>query len=171
MPDLRYLGTDVVRDLLVEAARTSNRSDFTFVRVRSLSIPEKANAADMVCFFSVGTHLLHEEFYVYLEEAKRVLKPDGVIVFSFLDVETPQGRSVLQSNVRHVKRGARPPHLDVFIGRSEIEPWADMLGLALVEIVPGDVPWTAPDHLTPYLSGPVVNAIHGQSTAVLRKLA
>ena len=43
-------------------------------------IPAPDGEADMVCFFSVLTHLLHEESYVYLQDARRVLKPTGKLV-------------------------------------------------------------------------------------------
>ena len=40
----------------------------------------------MILAFSVFTHLLHEESFIYLEDFKRVLKPGGSVVFSFLEV-------------------------------------------------------------------------------------
>src|SRR5262249_42951386 len=93
-PCARYLGTDVSSKLLSYAMETCPRADFRFKLVDSTRIPEADNLADFVSFFSVGTHMLNEEFFLYLVEARRVLKPAGKLVFSFLDMQTPQGRQV-----------------------------------------------------------------------------
>ncbi len=75
--------------LLKYAEETAGRTDFRYHAVDSTYIPEKESVADMVVFFSVATHMLNEEFYVYLLEARRVLKPKGRIIFSFLDFRFP----------------------------------------------------------------------------------
>jgi len=74
----RYLGTDVVPDLLAYARSLCPNPSWRFALVNDISIPEADGAADMVCFFSVFTHLLHEDSYRYLLEAHRVLKPGGL---------------------------------------------------------------------------------------------
>src|SRR5262245_13957988 len=53
---LRYLGTDVVPELIDYARDTVGRPDWTFVVVESLTIPERDEQADMVIMFSVLTH-------------------------------------------------------------------------------------------------------------------
>lgn len=169
MSEVRYLGTDVVQDLLDYARRTSGRQDFRFDHVTGLSIPEREGVADLVCFFSVGTHLLHEEFYLYLADAKRVLKPGGCIVFSFLDMQTTHGRQTFIDMVRSIHRGGKLPHLNTFTGRADIYVWAELLGMKVVDVRSGDEPCTSPEILAPQLSAPVRNAPTHQSVAVLRK--
>ena len=56
---------------------------------RALYIPAPDACADMVCAFSVFTHLLHTETYLYLEDIRRVLRPGGRLVFSFLEFANP----------------------------------------------------------------------------------
>jgi SAM-dependent methyltransferase len=132
-----YLGTDIVPDLLEFARESCNRPDWRFELVDSLRIPALDQSADMVCFFSVLTHLLHEQSYLYLEEAKRVLKPDGRIVFSFLEFRMPFHWSVFASTVNDA-RGRNEHPLNVFIERDAIQAWATHLGLAVVDFHAGD---------------------------------
>ena len=89
------------------------------------------------CAFSVLTHLLPEQSYLYLEEAKRVLKPDGRIVFSFLEFRMPFHWSVFASTV-DAARGRDEHPLNMFIDRDAIQAWAVHLGLAVLDVRDGD---------------------------------
>src|SRR5262249_42022284 len=120
----KYLGTDIVMDLLTFAKELCSRPDWRFEQTTGLTIPEHDRQADMVCFFSVLTHLLHEQSYLYLQEAKRVLKPGGRIVFSFLEFAIPRHWDVFETNIHHVNNAT---HLNQFIGRDGIRAWADHL--------------------------------------------
>src|SRR5260370_5107046 len=80
LPNLRYLGTDVVPELLEFARKKCGREDWTFKQVDTIEIPEEDGVADFVVFFSVLTHLTEKESYRYLQEAKRVLTNKGTII-------------------------------------------------------------------------------------------
>lgn len=137
-----YLGTDLVPDLLAYARKQCARPDWRFEAVDGLTIPAADGSADMVCFFSVFTHLLHEQTYLYLEEARRVLKPGGKIVFSFLEFAFPGHWPVFESTIADTRsRGAHP--LNVFIERDAIRAWAAQLDLRIVDLRTGD------DHFVP----------------------
>lgn len=141
-----YLGTDVVPDFVEFARETCKRPDWRFEAVDSLQIPAPDESADMVCFFSVLTHLLHEQSYLYLEEAKRVLKPNGRIVFSFLEFRMAFHWSVFAATVDNARTRNEHP-LNVFIERDAIHSWAGHLGLAVVDVRDGDevfVPLSSP---------------------------
>ena len=85
-PIRRYLGTDIISEILDEArALVSADSRFSFSQVSSVTIPEQDGVADIICAFSVMTHLLDEEVFMYFKECARVLRSGGVAVFSFLD--------------------------------------------------------------------------------------
>lgn len=132
-----YLGTDIVPDLLEFARESCSRPDWRFEVVDDLRIPAADQSADMVCFFSVFTHLLHEQSYLYMEEAKRVLKPDGRIVFSFLEFRMPFHWSVFASTVDGARNRDEHP-LNMFIDRDAIHAWALHLGLAILDVRDGD---------------------------------
>lgn len=81
-----YIGFDVVPELHQYAAKICGyKENFKFYTAPGLTIPEPDDSADIICFFSVMTHLLHGESFLYLKEASRVLKPNGKIIISFLD--------------------------------------------------------------------------------------
>jgi len=139
---LRYLGTDVVPDLVDYAARLAGRSDWKFAVVNEINIPEGDAQADFVCFFSVFTHLLHEHSYLYLKEAQRVLKPRGKILFSFLEYAIHW--EIFQNSVADMT-STRP--LNVFMSKEDIAEWTRHLGLEIVTITRGDelsIPLTEP---------------------------
>jgi SAM-dependent methyltransferase len=163
-----YLGTDVVPDLIEFARESCGRLDWRFNVVDSLRIPAPDQSADMVCFFSVLTHLLHEQSYLYLEEAKRVLKPDGRIVFSFLEFRMPFHWSVFASTVDNA-RGRNEAPLNVFIERDAIQAWAAHLGLAVLDVRDGDEPFVPLSRPVTLDSGQVLSARGnlGQSICVL----
>lgn len=165
----RYLGTDVVQALL-DHAKSLVPSDarWHFERVDTFTIPAMDKEADMVCFFSVFTHLLHEQAFLYLEEAKRVLKPGGKIVFSFLEFRMESHWAVFDATVRDARTASGHP-LNVFFDRDAIAAWARMLGLKIEQFRDGVhdfVPIPSPLTLD---SGEIVQGASrlGQSICVL----
>lgn len=84
----RYWGIDILDTALDYARWRCPRDNFEFSRVTTPAIPVPENRADFVVFFSVFTHLLDEDIFKYLREARRVAKPTTKIVCSFLDLES-----------------------------------------------------------------------------------
>jgi len=153
---LDYLGTDVVQKLL-DYAKTKSPPNFRFVRHVDLGVPAQAGTVDMICAFSVFTHLQHTESYIYLTDFLRALKPGGVVVFSFLEFGTDHHWYVFEQTVQQERTGTLS-HLNIFIERNVIQIWCAHLGFELVELVDGaNAPWNG--------------APLGQCTAILRKPA
>jgi SAM-dependent methyltransferase len=150
-----YLGVDLVPDLIAHARKIAARDDWRFEVIDHIGIPEVDGRADMVCFFSVLTHLLHEQSYWYLEEARRVLKPGGTVVFSFLEFREPAHLQIFRDTVTNTKRRHLQP-LNTFIERGAIEVWAQELGMDVVDIRDGG-------------DAVVAEGALGQSICVLRK--
>jgi ubiquinone/menaquinone biosynthesis C-methylase UbiE len=137
LPQLRYLGTDIVPELLQQARRITQRPDWEFHLTDGTSIPCANGVADFVCFFSVFTHLKHEETYRYLRKARRVLRADGKIVFSFLEFKIPAHWAVFQAMIDH---GTATDHLNQFMDRDAIRAFAHYLDLQIQDIWSGGIP-------------------------------
>ena len=165
----RYLGIDVVPSLLQYAREIVGRPDWRFETATGLTIPEADEAADMVCFFSVLTHLMHEQSFLYLREATRVLKPGGGIVFSFLDFTMPHHWPVFEDTLQDV--GVNAQHLNVFLSKDAITVWAERLGLQLEATHDGSdafIPLSQPIAFEDGHSEQTRGAL-GQSVCLLRK--
>ncbi len=135
LPALQYLGLDVVPDLVAYAEQLCRRPEWRFQVSNGVQIPEPDGSADFVVFFSVFTHLLHEETYRYLEESRRVLKPGGQVIFSFLEFRVPNHWAVFEQTLRNQTPGA---HLNQFMDREGIVSWAQHLGFTVECIHGGD---------------------------------
>jgi SAM-dependent methyltransferase len=133
----RYLGTDVVPELLQHARVLCPNPRWRFELVDGTTIPERSGVADMVCFFSVLTHLLHEDSYCYLCEAQRVLRPGGKVVFSFLEFRAETHWAVFESMVQ-ARAEKRETHHSQFLDRDAIWAWARYAGFSLERFIDGE---------------------------------
>lgn len=143
-----YLGLDVVPELLEHAAKISDPS-YSFALNTDLTIPVDEGECDVVAFFSVITHLRHEESFRYLRDAARAIGPGGMIVASFL--ESQRHWSIFERVVDIYDQPEVDEPAVVFIERPMLETWALKIGLEIEQILGFDPP--------------------GQSVAVLRRPA
>ena len=123
-----YLGIDVTPEVLAYA-RTRCPADYRFVLREDLRIPAADASLDMACAFSVFTHLLHEETWLYLEEVARVPASRAV---RWCSRSWSSGRTActgrdFERTARGIRSGVRGP-LNVFIERPVIALWARRLG-------------------------------------------
>lgn len=164
----KYLGTDVNEDLLSYARGRVQNKDFRFELVNGFNIPEKDNEANMVCFFSVFTHVLYEESYNYLVEAKRVLKPGGLIIFSFLEFFIPGHWYAFEYCYKNL---TLDKSLLIYLSREAITTWANHLNLSVEGIYDGDKPHIKLSRPVTFRDGRVMSDFGylGQSVCVLRK--
>jgi len=152
--NIEYTGIDIVQALL-DYAKSKSPGDYKFLLHRSLSIPVANNSCDFVCAFSLFTHLLHAESYIYMEDIKRALKPGGKLVFSFLEFPSESHWRVFEATVEAQKRHSSS-HLNTFIERSVINIWSEKLGYQVEGYIS--------DTEAPWNGSPL-----GQSIALLKK--
>ena len=151
---IEYCGADLVPALL-DYARTKSPKNYRFLVNHSFKIPSDTGTVDIASAFSVFTHLLPQETYLYLEEMHRVLKSGGHLVCSFLEFSEPDHWPVFQSTVEG-QRHQTNPHLNTFLERSALKLWAEKLGY--------ETPAFIDSAAAPY-GGHAL----GQSIAILRK--
>jgi len=168
-PSLKYLGIELVPELLEYARNLAKRPDWRFEPAKDYTIPEKDGVADIVCFFSVFTHLFHEQSYAYLQEAKRVLKPSGKVIFSYDDFTVPTHWSAFEFNIQDLKDRTHP--LTIFIGKDAIKVWASHLGMKVLLLQDGDKPHIPLSQPIVFKSGAVLEGLanFGQSVCVLSR--
>ncbi len=135
-----YLGIDIVQALLDYAASKSP-PHYRFILHRALHVPAPDASADMVSAFSVFTHLLHAETYLYMQDIFRVLRPGGRLVFSFLEFASPLHWDTFAATAE-AQRTSTLPHLNQYIERGVIDLWSDKLGFVHEGYIDGDeAPW------------------------------
>jgi ubiquinone/menaquinone biosynthesis C-methylase UbiE len=139
-----YLGTDIVPEV-VSFARGRSCQAYRFALVEDCTIPAEAGTADFVTLFSVFTHLRRPDIRRYLNEAQRVLRPGGKLVFSYL--EKRRHAKIFLYTIAMTVIGKRKIE-NHFTSPPEIERWAATSGFELQALLPGRI---------------------GQSIAVLRK--
>lgn len=133
----RYIGYDIMPKLVTYAEKICARPDWKFAVAPGLEIPEENDSADMICFFSVFTHLFHDESFIYLRDAARAVKPGGKIVISFLEFRIPSHWDVFEATMKD----QNPDRiLNQFVSREALETWADKLGLTIEGFDDGDKP-------------------------------
>jgi ubiquinone/menaquinone biosynthesis C-methylase UbiE len=164
----RYVGTDVVPRLLAYASSRLPEPQWQFTLAEGYHLPVEPGTVDAVSFFSVFTHLLHEETYRYLEAAAQALRPGGIIVFSFLEFAVPAHWAVFESMLDSM--GSQGHH-NQFISRDAIDAFSERLALKIVEVrdgsepfIPLSTPVTFDDGRRFETSGPL-----GQSVCILRR--
>ena len=152
------------------AREDCRRDDWVFRETSGFTIPVADDEVDFVTFFSVFTHLLHEQTFLYLRDAYRVLKPGGQLVFSFLEFVSLSQQGLFRKMVESVDRRTA---LSIFFDRPAIEFWARELQFQIVDILDGHKDHVKKQAGERYLDGRLVQRplMLGQSVCVLRKPA
>ncbi|MGH7995011.1 MAG: class I SAM-dependent methyltransferase [Opitutaceae bacterium] len=163
-----YLGTDILPPLLEHARRITGRPDWRFEPTDGERIPADDETADMICFFSVMTHITHEETWRYILDAKRVAKPGAKIVCSFLEFRIRGCWAVFREDVKD-----RSPNkvLNQFLSRDAFEAFAFNAGLTINAFFDGDKPHIPIEGEMAFANGHRMSGMGnlGQSICVIEK--
>ena len=131
-----YTGSDIVESLIA-FARSKNPAHEFYVH-EDFSVRAEDQTLDLLFAFSLFTHLNPEESYLYIEDAARALKPNGILIFSFLETAMPWHWKLFKDRVIQMAHGVRPAHLDYFFDRKFIEMICQDLGFNILKFIDGD---------------------------------
>jgi ubiquinone/menaquinone biosynthesis C-methylase UbiE len=132
---IRYLGIDIVPEMLEFATEKCQQPAWRFELALEPKIPEADESADIVCFISIFTHLMQEESFLYLREARRVLKAGGKIVASYLDINSPLHWEIFENSVNSATARQSTP-MNIFLSEDFFKLWAAKLDLEILEDKP-----------------------------------
>ncbi len=76
-----YSGQDIVPELINYLKLKVPNANVICTKERKILMPD--DSQDIVVNFSVFTHLLLEEIFIYMKDIFRVLKPGGIHIFSY----------------------------------------------------------------------------------------
>jgi ubiquinone/menaquinone biosynthesis C-methylase UbiE len=133
-----YIGHDIIPELVEYAKSIVSDSSFKFYVHQDLSLKAQDNSIDIIFAWSVFTHLYLEESFLYILDCYRALKKDGILIFSFLDLETKQGIYVLNERTNAIKNKKPLVHLDIFMSRAIIEKLSFLAEFSIVKFINGD---------------------------------
>ncbi len=126
-----YVGTDVVQEIMVDAEEIArDNSNFSFLLVDGPKIPVAPRTIDIICGFSVITHLLDEEVFRLFRESYRALMPGGIAIFSYLSFVEHRGL-FLQNDITYETK----PDILKFFWPGTLEQFAEDAGLETVEVL------------------------------------
>ena len=161
-----YIGIDVSQEMLRRLDERLRALPGSPCRVSLMhqpldTFPIVDCSVDMVCAFSVFTHMEHEDTFRYLRDARRMVRTGGRLVFSCLAIDSALGRSVfLESAAVNVQTRWRKIR-NVSTSREMMQEIAQLAGWSLVE-------WHRGDEKTVHLPGHETPLAFGESVGVLK---
>lgn len=83
---IRYIGTDLVPQLLAVAAQETGRQDWVFAEANGYNVPAPDNCADSICLLGVFTNMHPESSARLLIDAARAAKSGSKLLITYFDI-------------------------------------------------------------------------------------
>lgn len=94
------------------------------------TIMARDGSLDLLFNWSVFTHLVPAESFLYMLDAYRALKPGGKLLFSFLELEEPAHDRVWHGALDTLRAGGNEEQLNAYLHRDWIRRFARDAGFS-----------------------------------------
>ncbi len=130
----QYQGADIIPELVDYA--TLKNPGFQFFVHPDYSINAPDASLDIIFSWSLFTHLVLEEIFLYARDCYRSLKPGGTFMFSFLTLQDRSHREIFDHRITALANGVANGHLDTFLDKETIITlFVQMLGFKLAGFI------------------------------------
>lgn len=125
-----WTGADISANMLGHASiRLRGLRNVNLVRLHSVGLSEfEDNSFDVVYFTNMLMHLDEMDRWQYVEEALRVLRPDGRIFMDIIDIESDVGWAMFRHDAGRYKHLERPPYMPRFSTAAELTVYLERAG-------------------------------------------
>ena len=119
--------------LAYAADRLCGIGNTRLVKLESVGLPEfDSNSFDLVYFTNMLMHLDEMDRWLYLQEAFRVLRPEGRVFFDNIDLESDAGWNMFANDANRYRYLERPPYMPRFSTGAELSAYAVHAGFSSV---------------------------------------
>ena len=163
-----YVGIDIAESMLgharalIDARHPAPPCTVRWQRQTTEAFDLPDASVDLLCAFSVFTHMEHEDTFRYLVAARRVLRPGGRLLFSCLPISLAAGREIFADSATRDLAGRWAVVRNVTTTIEMIETLATMAGWKVRR-------WYAGDARVITTPGEAQPCALGQSTCVLER--
>lgn len=103
-PEGSYIGIDISATMLRRAEQrlhgVDHRCSVKWKKQAGRGFALDDRSVDMICAFSVFTHIEHEDTYEFLRDGRRVIRPAGRFVFSCLPMNMADSRQIFYGSAQ-----------------------------------------------------------------------
>jgi ubiquinone/menaquinone biosynthesis C-methylase UbiE len=137
-----YIGTDIAPTFLAAARRridsVPHSCNVRLMRQLGESFDVPDHTVDMLCAFSVFTHMEHEDLYRYLVQFQRMMRPGGKVVISCLPLRLADAQPIFMAEAGFDPVARWQRVRNVVTSEDLVERIAALADWQVVKWLPGD---------------------------------